>query len=96
MSDMPLEMQKNVLEKSNKMTDKEFKAYLKTFKESKPKKVSRMKGFEAIKNIDKIKKQVQQMDGIKITVDENERKEILDSIQEIETVLNILKSKIAD
>lgn len=95
-SDMPLEMQKNVLEKSNKMTDKEFKAYLKTFKESKPKKVSRMKGFEAIKNIDKIKKQVQQMDGIKITVDENERKEILDSIQEIETVLNTLKSKIAD
>lgn len=55
-----------------------------------------MKGFEAIKNIDKIKKQVQQMDGIKITVDENERKEILDSIQEIETVLNTLKSKIAD
>lgn len=36
------------------------------------------------------------MDGIKITVDENERKEILDSIQEIETVLNILKSKIVD
>lgn len=93
-SDMPVEMQKSVLEKSNEMTDKEFKEYLKTYKNSKPAKKTRLKGFEAVKNINKIKKQTQQMREISITVNADEKKEIMESIIEIETMLNDLKKKI--
>lgn len=92
-SDMPIEMQKSVLEKSNEMTDKEFKEYLKTYKNSKPAKKTRLKGFEVVKNINKIKKQTQQMSEISITANENEKKEIMESITEIETMLNDLKKK---
>lgn len=90
---MPIDMQKEVLEKSNKMTDEEFASYLKTYDKAKPKK-THMKANELVRNVKKISKQINSINDLKIDIDIKEKQEVLSQIEELENTIVQLKQKL--
>ncbi|MFR1686038.1 MAG: ParB/Srx family N-terminal domain-containing protein [Massilimicrobiota timonensis] len=90
---MPMDMQKEVLEKSNKMTNEEFALYLKTYDKAKPKK-THMKANELVRNVKKISKQINGFNELKIDIDIKEKQEVLTQIAELENTIVQLKQKL--